>query len=123
MDGSHVAFVGHGSTLHVAKLNSEDAKDSECQTLHSRYLPSLTCDFLQDDIIVTCGFDMNPHMYENKNDEWVFVKKLDPEKEEEKNRGSDIASTRNTWKNMDKHGTKRKRMLKLKLFTKILLWM
>lgn len=71
--GNFIAFVGHGSTLHVA-----DVKSKEVATRYSTDLPYLDVKMIDDTTLVATGFSGNPTIYEKKGD-WEVSKKLDPE--------------------------------------------
>lgn len=104
-DGSTVVFNGHGSTSHFITLDSSNPKDSEVQTLYSKDLPHLSADFMTDDKLVCCGFDLNPHLYEKDGDSWAFSGKLDDEKDTESKKGkTNTAAARSKFKNMAKKG-------------------
>lgn len=114
-DGSTVVFNGHGSTTHFVELDDSNPKDSEVQTVYSKDLPHLTADFMSDNSLVCCGFDMNPHLYEKKDGEWSFVKKLDEEKEAAaKKGGTNTSQARNKFKNMAKKGQSKASETKVK---------
>jgi len=102
-----VAFTGHGSTTHFVDLDPDDAKASleNVQTVYSKFLPNVTCDFMTDDKVIMAGFDMNPHLYTKKNGEWQFTQKLDPETDEEKStKKSQIGQNRQMFQNISKQG-------------------
>jgi len=119
-DSLHVAFVGHGSTTTFVELDSENPKASldNVQTVYSKDLPNLTCTFMSDESLVTCGFDMNPHLY-IKGSKWEFSKKLDPEIQKVATSNKSSASkNRQMFKSMDKHGQKSSKQSAIKTFHK-----
>jgi len=103
--GESVVFTGHGSTSHFVSLDLQNAKNSDVQVVYSRYLPNLTCQYMNSNFVVMCGFDMNPQAYEKVDGEWKFVKKLDPEAgEAPKKEKSNTGAARSKFKNLSKHG-------------------
>lgn len=73
-NGQVLCWVGHGSTIHFSGPGGEP------QTIYSKSLPFLHVFFLDDNTVVACGWDNNPHVYKNKGGSWEFEKKLDEEK-------------------------------------------
>lgn len=103
--GGQVVFTGHGSTSHFVTLDLDNAKNSEVEVVYSKYLPNLVCQFMSNECVVMCGFDMNPQAYEKISGEWRFSKKIDPEVgEAAKKEKSDTSAARNKFKNLSKHG-------------------
>jgi actin related protein 2/3 complex subunit 1A/1B len=85
--GNKIAFVGHGSTLHVATL-----KDNSVNTVYSVSLPFHDVNFISESALVATGFDCNPHVYKASGDDWKLDKKLDKEEDgEEKKMSSAMA--------------------------------
>jgi len=118
-DGHNIAFVGHGSSTHFVALDDSNIKDSQVETIYSKDLPNLNIEFMTDTIAVTAGYDMNPHLYEKKNGEWNFIKKLDPEVEEvAKKSKSNTAAARSKFGKMDKHGQSKKKKSTIKTYHK-----
>jgi len=115
--GNTVCFTGHGSSTHFINVNWTKAKDSTVQSVYSKDLPHLTCDFLSSDQLVCSGFDMDPHLYEKSGDEWKFSKKMDP-----RTAGAQVSSKRVSamahFKDMDKRGqsAKTKKASKIETF-------
>jgi len=120
-DSLNVAFVGHGSTTTFVKLDADTPNSSldNVQCVYSKDLPNLTATFMSDTSLVTCGFDMNPHLYECKGSKWEFVKKLDPEIiKESSSTKSNATKNRQMFKKMDKHGQKSSKQSNIKTFHK-----
>jgi actin related protein 2/3 complex subunit 1A/1B len=84
--GMKIAFVGHGSTLHVANL-----ADSSVNTTHVKTLPYHDVQFVDDKKIVCCGFDNNPTIWVSSGDDWKLDKKLDPETDGKKKASGNAA--------------------------------
>jgi len=104
-----VVFTGHGSTSHFVDLDATDAKKSveNVQTVYSKFLPNLTCDYLTDEKVIMAGFDRNPQLYEKKDGNWEFSKKLDDETDEKKSKAqSSIGQNRQMFQSMAKQGQK-----------------
>lgn len=97
--GFQVAFVGHGSTLHVANL-----KDSSVANYYSKALPFHDVQFIGDGKLVVVGFDCNPTIFEFDGDNFKEPKQLDPctDSEEKKKSGS---AAMNRFKQADSKGT------------------
>lgn len=85
--GNYIAFVGHGSTLHVA-----DVKSGSCSTSYCTDLPYHDVTMIGDNKLVATGFNYNPHVWEGSGDSWKLSKKLDPETDgEQKKAGGAMA--------------------------------
>lgn len=72
--GKTLAFTGQGSTINFASPG-----ETESQLIRTKTLPFLHCFFLDDDTVIACGWDNNPHVYKSKGGEWALDRKLDPE--------------------------------------------
>jgi len=105
--GTQICFAGHGSTTHFVDLDVEGS-DHTVHSVYSKFLPNLTMDFLDESTVVTCGFDMNPHIYKRCDDGWEFVKKLDEEKAEKKKELTGTSAAFSKFKSQDKKGTSKK---------------
>lgn len=101
--GNTIAYTGHGSTLTFVDLTNGKTE----QTIYLKTLPAWNCFFMDDDNLVTLGFDHNPTVW-NKSGEWKEGRKLDECKAEEKKAVGGAASrARNMFQVADSQGKKK----------------
>jgi len=96
--GFHVAFVGHGSTLHVA-----DLKSGEVINHYSKTLPFHDVQFIEDGKVIVVGFDCNPTVFEFSATEFKEGTLLDPCKDGEGKKATGSAAM-NRFKQADSKG-------------------
>jgi actin related protein 2/3 complex subunit 1A/1B len=97
--GFKVAFAGHGSTLHVADLNSGNVI-----TTYTKDLPYHDVKFLDDDAFVATGFGLNPTIFTPNGDSYEIHKRLDPETEGESKKKTNKSAAVAQFMAADKRG-------------------
>lgn len=76
--GTRLAFVGHGSSLHVVDFGSRKGEAPTIQSLRFQQLPMSRICFLSNEALVGAGHDCNLHLFStNASGFWGFNELLD----------------------------------------------
>jgi len=108
--GFRIAFCGHGGTMHFVQIGED--MENTVKTIQTKFLPYASIEFIDDDVVVGGGYDMNPGVYQASGDpiapDWEFVANADEAKAKTKEKKESKRAAFHKFQGLAKRGTQKK---------------